>query len=272
MLPGVFKGRTLVVARSSDAGCAQLIQNYQQVGAHVMEPDAFMTGTSAKDQFDTIMVFSTDSSEAPALDFFSKCSTVLKPSGGFSMRYLVDDADAFEAIASKNIMYAGLQVDEVKKGDTGSGKRNVLISGSKPSWGLGAASGLDGDAALIDDSTLIDTNENYEAMGAGKESCASKPRACANCSCGRAELEKDLGAEEAKRRLEQGVQRSSCGNCYLGDAFRCAACPYKGKPAFKPGQKVELDTDTSNSGQAAFTAGAEDTAAATTNGAVKLQM
>jgi len=78
-------------------------------------------------------------------------------------------------------------------------------------------------------------------VGQGKESCATKKRACANCSCGRKDLEGKVGIEEAKKMLENGTQRSACGSCYLGDAFRCASCPYKGQPAFKAGNKVELD-------------------------------
>ncbi|KAG1907432.1 cytokine-induced anti-apoptosis inhibitor 1, Fe-S biogenesis-domain-containing protein [Suillus fuscotomentosus] len=90
-----------------------------------------------------------------------------------------------------------------------------------------------------------------------------RKKACKNCSCGLAELE----AEEAKSgkvvlldsdnavEVEAGDMAksliaaakaapkatSSCGSCFLGDAFRCASCPYLGLPAFNPGEKVEID-------------------------------
>ena len=46
--------------------------------------------------------------------------------------------------------------------------------------------------------------------------CITKPKACANCTCGRKEEEE---GEEKKAALETGQVKSSCGRCYLGDAF-----------------------------------------------------
>lgn len=95
----------------------------------------------------------------------------------------------------------------------------------------------------INEDNLLENEQGYDRLGQDGD-CSTKPKACANCSCGRAELEAMDETDKAaalEKKVETGNVSSSCGNCYLGDAFRCGSCPYKGLPAFKPGDKVKLD-------------------------------
>jgi hypothetical protein len=102
------------------------------------------------------------------------------------------------------------------------------------------------DDDMVDEDALLGDLPDAPASTSGTAGgCATKKRACKDCSCGRAELEAKGDAESmAAAATLAAAPKSACGNCSKGDAFRCAGCPYLGKPAFEAGQEnVILNLD-----------------------------
>ncbi|NXY88734.1 CPIN1 protein, partial [Alcedo cyanopectus] len=126
-----------------------------------------------------------------------------------------------------------LKISFAKKPDP-SGKPLVDPATAKL-WTLSANDMNDEEMDILDSDELLDSEDLKKPDPASLRapSCKEmgKKKACKNCTCGLAE---ELEQEKSSQ------PKSACGNCYLGDAFRCASCPYLGMPAFKPGEKILL--------------------------------
>ncbi|NXX85381.1 CPIN1 protein, partial [Urocolius indicus] len=116
-----------------------------------------------------------------------------------------------------------------------SGKPSVDPATAKL-WTLSANDMDDEEVDLLDSDELLDSEDlkKPDPSSLRAPSCKEmgKKKACKNCTCGL--------AEELEQEKKSSQPKSACGNCYLGDAFRCASCPYLGMPAFKPGEKILL--------------------------------
>jgi len=265
-----LRGRTLVVASSSDAlalaASKAILHASSPGGAVLTSPEAL---NEAAHEYGAIILLCSDITKYYALDMglLAQCLEKLRP-GGCVLAHLSGVSENEAKSLEKTGLFAGAVESVLEQVPSGNGKLFVRFSCLKAVWAGEEAAAL-GGPAQIDEEALL--GEVPRPVGQGKSDCSSQPKACANCSCGRKELEDKVGLEEAKKKLELGAVRSSCNNCYLGDAFRCDGCPYKGLPAFKPGSKVELK-DESGTGQLDAKEAWEDEVTEDTNGKVLINI
>jgi len=169
------------------------------------------------------------------------------------------------SLKTKKAITNGNGVDAIAMPLPRRGKVTSQDSGKKASktalWTLVSPStpSIDAEALLTPD----DRQRPVVCDPATPSSAPRKKKACKGCTCGLAEIEKaeedaeqvelakrlkvvlldedgvvevdaTNGVDKERERLKKAAESatkatSSCGSCYLGDAFRCSSCPYRGE-------------------------------------------
>ena len=203
-------------------------------------------------KFDTAV--STGPSGHHSISLLGVIAGALAPGG----RLIVQESGP-EHLLKKNLMLSGFTNPQSIDSTT--------LAADKPNWETGTKAAItlkkktsapapvatntwtlnpsaaDDDEELVDEDDLL-TAEDLQrpTTAAGQDDCemgaGGKKKACADCTCGRAD-------GEARKLTKEMIENptSGCGSCALGDAFRCAGCPYQGLPAFEMGKKIELPSD-----------------------------
>jgi hypothetical protein len=188
----------------------------------------------------------------PSEDMQAQILSLLKPLGKLVVD-TIPDREVGQTLALDLKIQGYLDIMAAKDPSTG----DRFVVGQKPAWNAGASAAVSipvktaetkkwkmdtddlAEGDLIDENDLLDKDFKAPAPSSGAcgDTVAGKRRACKDCTCGLAEQEAAGNATvNANATVEEKIVRSSaCGNCSKGDAFRCAGCPFLGKPAFEAG-------------------------------------
>ncbi|XP_013103474.2 anamorsin homolog [Stomoxys calcitrans] len=240
-----FKGlqKTLYVWSTSDGLEKQVSELKTATGGEVQVENInrLTLASYANASFDLLVI-----ENAQLTDAFGKLLQLLKPKGKL---HLLSYVGSTESILQE-LKLSGFLNNTTKDGtitgekpgyETGSAVK-LSFAKAKPHQKPAAVWKIDGDEDeedLINEDDLLDEEDKKKPDPESLRVCGTtgKRKACKDCSCGLAE---ELEAEKQNTKVETKNAKSSCGSCYLGDAFRCSTCPYLGMPAFKPGEKVQL--------------------------------
>lgn len=190
----------------------------------------------------------------PSDDLLGELFRVLKPKRKVSFHQCIKDRETGQTLSTDLKVHGFLDIMVAK--DPTNDERFAICE--KPTWNLGDAANVTIEPLRTrsqstwkmaiddaDDNDMIDENEllndgivpKAPVSDCGTGDAVGKKRACANCTCGLAEQEAMEGKSSSENVAVNSASKSGCGNCAKGDAFRCASCPFLGKPAFQPGQE-----------------------------------
>ncbi|KAJ0630679.1 putative anamorsin, methyltransferase type 11, S-adenosyl-L-methionine-dependent methyltransferase [Helianthus annuus] len=266
-LTKMAQGSVLAVTDNAVVSLNEVLNAVRMVKKEAVEDPLIITQASSLSSFPVdsssvdLVVFIGKSSDLSSDKLFEEFSRVLKSGGEIFIHQTSDAAketvmhlisyrlEVKSSLERKLLVLGFSDIEVVQMAEP----QSFGIKGKKPTWKIGSSFSLKkpvkslpkvqivDDMDLIDEDSLLSEEDlkKPQLPPVGDCEVGSTRKACKNCTCGRAEEEEKVQKLGVTMDLLENP-KSACGNCGLGDAFRCGTCPYKGLPPFKLGQKVPL--------------------------------